>query len=224
MLKRNVHHNKHLQHAWNRYGEEAFNFLILEKIEGTSKEVLQHEQTWLDLHRMNGEVYNLVFHVTNTTLGYKYTEEQRQEICNRLAKYHPTRGKHFSEEAKQNMKKKRGKEHPSYGKKRSKEYCKRLSEILTGRIFSEEHCRNISRAKKGKKTGRKMTAGHKKMLVTISSKPYPSFYNTVTGEVIPPGRNLAQLCRDFDLDRRSMGAVQKGKYKQHRGWVLKDGV
>lgn len=30
-LKRNVHHNQHLQHAWNKYGAEMFSFNIIEK-------------------------------------------------------------------------------------------------------------------------------------------------------------------------------------------------
>lgn len=29
-LNRNVHNNKHLQNAWNKYGEESFEFNVLE--------------------------------------------------------------------------------------------------------------------------------------------------------------------------------------------------
>jgi group I intron endonuclease len=226
MLKRDVHHNKHLQHAWNKYGEGSFNLLVLEEMSGTPEKILQHEQAWLDFHRMSGDVYNLVFHVTNTTLGYKYTNEQRQEIYDRLAKYHPMRGKHFSEEAKYNMRlgQKRGKEHHFYGKKHTKESREKMRLAQTGKRFSEEHCGNISKAKKGKKTGHKMTKEHKRILAASTSKSYPAFYNITTGEIIPPGRNLSQVCRDHGLCRRGMRKVQLGKQKQHQNWVLEDGI
>ena len=41
-LNNNSHHNKHLQNAWNKYGEECFNFYILEKCDESllnSKEI-----------------------------------------------------------------------------------------------------------------------------------------------------------------------------------------
>ena len=45
-LKNNIHNNPYLQNAFNKYGEEAFEFRIIEK---TSKENLDEaEEYWID--------------------------------------------------------------------------------------------------------------------------------------------------------------------------------
>lgn len=49
-LKKNKHHSKHLQAAWNKYGEEVFEFNVLEVIDKSLDKIyfLQREQYWLD--------------------------------------------------------------------------------------------------------------------------------------------------------------------------------
>lgn len=42
-LKHNKHCNCHLQHAWNKYGESAFEFGVLEEIDGTVENLKQAE-------------------------------------------------------------------------------------------------------------------------------------------------------------------------------------
>lgn len=42
-----IHHSKHLQRAWNRYGAECFQWLVLETVDNLS-EILKREQYWLD--------------------------------------------------------------------------------------------------------------------------------------------------------------------------------
>lgn len=44
-LKQNIHHNIHLQRAWNKYGEENFSFDVLEVVES---DLLVKEQYWID--------------------------------------------------------------------------------------------------------------------------------------------------------------------------------
>ena len=51
-LNKNIHHSKHLQHAWNKYGEEAFEFEVLEEFEVEDKqEQFNREQLYLDLFK-----------------------------------------------------------------------------------------------------------------------------------------------------------------------------
>lgn len=45
-LRRGKHRNKHLQHAWNKYGEAAFEFEVLELVDAPA--LLQAEQAWID--------------------------------------------------------------------------------------------------------------------------------------------------------------------------------
>jgi hypothetical protein len=63
------HINKHLQAAWNKYGEE--NFIFQPLFECSKEELLNWEQYFLDIY--NPE-YNICKKAGNT-LGYKHTEE-----------------------------------------------------------------------------------------------------------------------------------------------------
>jgi hypothetical protein len=58
-LNRNVHPNKHLQSAWNKYGAESFEFNIIEEtINLTSSELLKIEQNYLDKYNKRN-IYNV---------------------------------------------------------------------------------------------------------------------------------------------------------------------
>jgi group I intron endonuclease len=57
-LRSQRHANKHLQAAWNKYGEESFKFLIVEELpEGA--DVLAAENVWLKEHVGKDYCYNL---------------------------------------------------------------------------------------------------------------------------------------------------------------------
>jgi len=74
-------HNTHLQSAWDKYGEEAFEFSILENIDCPSL-MFEHEQAWIDMARMDGiTLYNqnLVVEIPYW-LGRTHTAETRQKI------------------------------------------------------------------------------------------------------------------------------------------------
>ncbi|HEX5083660.1 MAG TPA: GIY-YIG nuclease family protein, partial [Blastocatellia bacterium] len=45
-LRQGVHRNKHLQKAWNKYGEENFEFTVLDYV--TPAFLLRAEQQWID--------------------------------------------------------------------------------------------------------------------------------------------------------------------------------
>ena len=46
-LKKGTHHNFHLQQAWNKYGEDSFEFLIVQVVDDCSL-LVRHEQEWID--------------------------------------------------------------------------------------------------------------------------------------------------------------------------------
>lgn len=47
-LRHNRHHNNHLQNMWNKYGESAFDFGILEEIDGTVDDLKQAEMRLIE--------------------------------------------------------------------------------------------------------------------------------------------------------------------------------
>lgn len=73
-LRRNTHYSSYLQRAWNKYGEESFEFTILEVCDKSV--IIQREQYWLDeLQPYKRNVgYNLLINARNSQ-GYKHTEE-----------------------------------------------------------------------------------------------------------------------------------------------------
>lgn len=57
LLRKRVHHNTHLQNAFNKYGEQNFIFEVIEFVEDKNK-LLELEQYWLDKLNIIKEGYN----------------------------------------------------------------------------------------------------------------------------------------------------------------------
>ena len=76
-LNRNNHYNRHLQGAWNKYGEDNFDFSILE--ECTQDDLNNREVYWIDKYNStnpkNG--YNLSTGGDCSTRGISLTQEQK---------------------------------------------------------------------------------------------------------------------------------------------------
>jgi len=116
-LRKNAHTNPHLQAAWNFYGEESFEFFILEE---TSKdEMLDVEQLYLDnTGCLNNKIgYNINTKAQKTIL----TPAQREKI--RQSKL----GKPRSEETKRKI------SESQMGKKRPDTFVKRRKETMIKR-------------------------------------------------------------------------------------------
>jgi len=72
-LKNNKHHNRHLQAAWNKYGEDAFEFFILEYCH---KDILdEREQYYIWLCNSYNFGYNLDYGGDGIR-GYSHTQEE----------------------------------------------------------------------------------------------------------------------------------------------------
>lgn len=212
-LRRDMHGNHHLQYAWNKYGEDAFEFTILECIDGLTQ-LKEREQFWLDIYRAKCPVYNVGMIADKPTLGYNHTEEAKQKMSA------ARKGVPLSEEHKCNIgKANEGRPNSMLGRKRSPEIGRRISKALTGRKLSAEHCLAMSRVH----TGMKMppfTKEHRRKLGKAKAKPYPAFIHRITGEIIPEGSNLSALCREKGLSATQMWKVMHGKHKNHKDWVL----
>lgn len=79
-LRQNKHHSPYLQRAWNKYGEESFEFIIIEECEPTKEVLLDREQFWIDeLHAYGETGYNGTPKAANS-LGHKHTAESREKI------------------------------------------------------------------------------------------------------------------------------------------------
>lgn len=91
-LRRGKHNNKHLQAAWNKYGEQAFIFVVLEyALEG--EDLFEMENGWLRENVGTEYCYNIGREAAapmlgmsgelSPTWGYKHTELEKTNIGNR---------------------------------------------------------------------------------------------------------------------------------------------
>lgn len=56
-LRKNIHHGVKLQHAWNKYGESSFMFLVVERVID-NQQLTEREQFWIDEWDSHKNGYN----------------------------------------------------------------------------------------------------------------------------------------------------------------------
>lgn len=117
-LTQGKHHSIVLQRAWNKYNENTFKFLYLEKVENCEK-LIEREQWWID---NSNSVYNIC-KTAGSSLGVKRSKESREKMRKaHLGEKHPEWRKQIRIAAQS------GDKHWTRKKKFSKEAKKRMSE------------------------------------------------------------------------------------------------
>lgn len=120
-LLKNRHGNRHLQNAWDKYGEQSFVFNVLEYVE--PERLLDRETFWIQLLRATDRDYgyNIAF-IAGSNLGTKRTDETKQKI---------------------------GQKHR--GKKLSQEQIELLRRVNLGRKLTDEAKAKIAVASRGRR-------------------------------------------------------------------------
>lgn len=96
------HINSHLQNAWNKYGEDKFQFIVIENC--SEKDLFKREFVYLKECENNPDTtYNLSFFPGGGALfkGKKHSEYTKQKMSEqRRGKNHPQYGTHMSSSTK----------------------------------------------------------------------------------------------------------------------------
>lgn len=149
LLLRNRHHSAHLQKAWNKYGETAFEFSILKFFE-YAEMMLLAEKALLETYFKNS--YNISTEVNKAhMLGRHHSEETKQKLREMFT------GKEVSEETKIKIRAARAKQIMLKGRKCTpktiaKIKAKRALQVMkSGWKMSEEAKKKMSLAKLGRK-------------------------------------------------------------------------
>jgi group I intron endonuclease len=138
-LRRGVHKNPHMQASWNKYGEDAFVFEVLEEV-AAGAAVLEVENRYLHEHVGKPNCFNVNRDAIASRLGQKLSAETRAQIStNRKGKG-------------------AGTEHYRYGQTVSEEVRAKISETqkgrpngMKGKKMSEQGRANVAAAvKRGK--------------------------------------------------------------------------
>ena len=106
-----------LQRAWNKYGEDAFQFEILEECLCEPNILLLREQHWMDKLRAYKAGFNSTPHAGLSTFGMRFSPSTRKKLSEKR------RGRVTSEQTRL-----------------------RLSQKMKNRVFSEEHLRHLAEA------------------------------------------------------------------------------
>lgn len=133
-LRHGVHANRHLGRSFERYGEAAFIFSVLEPIDNPCQFIVR-EQHYLDMLKPE---YNIL-PMAGSPLGC----HRSSETCMRMSE--AAMGHRVSRETRRKI------SAALKGRTLSEEHRRKLSEANAGKHLSKEHRRKISEAHKGKR-------------------------------------------------------------------------
>lgn len=133
-LRNNKHHSDKLQRAWNKYGEENFEYIILEELQN-NEDQFDKEQYWIDHYDSFENGYNSAPSANKVIMAEETKEKIRQSMKGRPLT--PEHIKAFSQ--------------AKIGEKRTLEARKKMSDAKKGKFVPNEHRSKISKTMTGKK-------------------------------------------------------------------------
>lgn len=196
-LRLGYHRNIHLQRAWNKYGEGAFEFQVLERVSGKA-EILAAEQKWIDFYKGTCDCYN-ISPKAQSVLGLKWTEDAKRKKAQQTKNlYHNPKTRQAAYTGIRAM--------------HSPDVRKRVLDSV--RRIPKEKRREM--AVMGARALRANPTSWQKVIDAIS-KTYDGFI-APDGTVYRNIKNLTQFCREHGLIATAMSRVNSGKSLSHKKW------
>ena len=135
-LKSGLSKNIKLLRAWNKYGESAFDFSVIEIVIGDKEELYKKEQFWMDFYNSVENGYNIC-KAAGSVAGITRSKETRHKMS--VAKI----GKRPTDETREKISK------TKTGVPMSEETRLKMSEIRKGMFPSEETREKLRKAQAG---------------------------------------------------------------------------
>jgi len=184
LLRRNIHPNIYLQHAWNKYGSGNFEFMVIMEVNDDSSLVMVEQEY---LNRMNSyppNGYNIAHDAIAPMRGMKHTKETRTKISKK------NKGRVLSEKTRRKM------SDFNKGKILPEEHKRKISKSLMNHIVTKESRENMSKSHIGQvpwmKGKHHTEATRKKISETKIRK-------NMTLRAISLGRNNASIYMDQQI-------------------------
>lgn len=115
-LRNGTHENPHLQNAWRKYGESAFQFSILKSVD--SLHLLEEEQLFLNECKLQTDIsYNISYNATAPMKGRTHSPASKRKMS--LART--------------------GEQNAMFGKHHSSSTIRKISEARRRQVFTTEH-------------------------------------------------------------------------------------
>jgi len=136
-LRSNKHGNKYLQKAWNKYGEQNFEWQILQPVE--SELLMAMELEWFNKTQCCDPKYgfNMSKNPNNVMLGRKHNEQSKLKMSN------AHKGKFLTDKHKNNIRNYR------IGQKQTEETRQKIGIAHRGKKVSTKTIENMKKAQKG---------------------------------------------------------------------------
>ena len=206
-LQKGKHENRHLQAAYNKFGENSFICSVYKYI---PRDKLARLETYYIQRLYNkGVLYNqapIAYGAYSTGRGsYVPTEEHRRKISEAKKGWVPSEitrarngatklGKKWTEERKKNHPKSwLGKNHTDVSKNKMSEYAKSRKEHTNLIPTWESHARE-----------------------------YPAMKGP-DGTIYPSGKNVTKFCKDHGLNQSCISKLVRGLQSSHKGFTLVGG-
>jgi len=189
-LRRNKHHSIHLQRAWQKHGEAAFVFSIIEHVH--ADELIAREQYYLDTLRPFGTNGYNIAPMAGSTRGVKRTPEQieRMAAINRGKKLSPEHRARISAAG-------RGRKHTEESIKKLRE-AKLKNNWQRGRPMNERQ-RAALLHQKGESHPWYGRSHSKETKTKLSEKALPVVQITKCGMIIRRWRSAPEAARALGL-------------------------
>lgn len=192
------HHSRYLQRAWDKYGEAAFSFAVLEYCD--RDKLIEREQYYLDIYQAYdpSKGYNTA-KIAGSSLGIRPSPEARRKQSERLKGR--KRGPMAQEQKDRISAATKGRDHWT-GRKHTPEAIAKQKAVVRLNLHSY----------------RKPETGDHVSLAL--AKRFDGFISP-DGETVSI-LNMRSFCKEHGLNQRSMYGVAAGRQPQHQGWTHRD--
>jgi len=243
LLLENRHHCSYLQRAWNKYGEMAFEFHILDHVSG-SIEILKADQAWIDSIRQFNGIYN-----TSILVGSPLSQENTDEASARISEIQKKKWENQNRrdalaERNRNRTDEERRVLHDIGRQRigSPDVTvispdgQKFREIIGVRKFCKEHgldYRSFLRLSKGEyATYKGWTVEGRQCSSSKRSDSLRKYYNegdrvkynlkSPSGELFLDIQNLSEFCKNHGLEVGNVRKLFRRKSKSALGWIAVD--
>lgn len=188
-LLRNGHDNSYLQHAWNKYGAEAFEFTVIELV--LAPFLLEREQYWLDKRKPYIRSKGFNFSPTaGSTYGLKMNIAQREAIAAGIR-----------------------------GRKHTPETKAKIAAGRLGKRHSDETKQSISRFNKGRKHAPEVGQRHSVVVSGEGNGRAKLNWNQVRAIRVrhaAGGISLAALAAEYGVTPTTISCIVRGEIWKER--------
>ena len=223
-IKRNEHHNEHLQRAFKKYGEDNFEYEILEEVKNVSNLDLR-EKYWIDHYGgiNDDNTYNFKDPLLN-----EYNDYIKKKMSkNMTGENNPNYGNIWSEEQRKKASKQRKgiSFEEKLGKEGAKKAKEKMSKAQKGRKQTEETKEKIRQANIGEKNpaygkGYRQEGEKNPMWNKPSHQRTSILQFDKEGNLIKEYEYIMQVTDD-GFDSSNVSKVLRGKIKTSGGYIWK---